>query len=243
MEGDEVRGGRCEEVNDCPLTSVIVPVLRDAAAAERLLCRILPDRRTELILVDGGDDPELDRLAAAREDTVLIRSAPGRAGQMNAGASAARGTWLVFVHADCSLPARWQDAIARLPEDVHGGWFQFALDDPSWQARMIERGVRWRVRVLRLPYGDQGLFVRRSIFAELGGYQPIALMEDVEFVRRLTARGKVVELPLAMKTSARRWHRDGWFVRSARNFALIALYFAGVSPNRLARWYDLSTHG
>jgi len=156
---------------------------------------------------------------------------------MNAGAAAARGAWLLFLHADCTLPGHWQDAIAQLPENTEGGWFQFALDDPCWQARMIEHGVRWRVRVFRLPYGDQGLFVRRSTFGHIGGYRPIALMEDVDFVRRLTARATVIELPLAMKTSARRWRRDGWFIRSARNVALVSLYFAGVSPARLARWY------
>jgi rSAM/selenodomain-associated transferase 2 len=224
-----------------PLISVVVPVLSDFAAAERLVGQILPDRRIELILVDGGNDSALDRLTAARSDIVLIRSAPGRGRQMNAGAAAARGTWLLFLHADCVLPPHWEDAIARLPENIQGGWFAFALDDPSWQARMIERGVRWRVRVFHLPYGDQGLFVRQSMFADLGGYRLMALMEDVEFVRRLTARATVLELPLPLRTSARRWRRDGWFVRSARNVALVTLYFAGVSADRLARWYGPSS--
>ena len=111
-----------------------------------------------------------------------------------------------------------------------GGWFRFALDDAAWQARLIERGVAWRVRILRLPYGDQGLFVRRSTFAELGGYHDIALMEDVEFVRRLVNTGTVVEVPRAITTSARRWRRDGWFRRSARNMTLLGLYFCGVPP-------------
>jgi len=94
-----------------------------------------------------------------------------------------------------------------------------------------------RVRLLRLPYGDQGLFVRRRTFADMGGYREMPLMEDVDFVRRLTRMGTVVEVPGAIATSARRWKRDGWFRRSARNVALLSLYFCGVSPNRLARWY------
>jgi GT2 family glycosyltransferase len=118
-----------------------------------------------------------------------------------------------------------------------GGWFQFALDDPAWQARTLERAVAWRVRFLRLPYGDQGLFVRRSTFAALGGYRDIELMEDVDFVRRLVAAGQVVEMPSAIVTSSRRWRRDGWFRRSARNVTLLGLYFCGVSPRVLAKWY------
>ncbi|MEQ1575596.1 MAG: glycosyltransferase, partial [Vicinamibacterales bacterium] len=106
-----------------------------------------------------------------------------------------------------------------------------------WQARVIERLVAWRVRMCRLPYGDQGLFARRSTFDQLGGFRDWPLMEDVDFVRRLSTAGPVVELPMALRTSARRWRRDGWFRRSARNSLLVALYFAGVAPRRLARWY------
>jgi glycosyltransferase involved in cell wall biosynthesis len=134
--------------------------------------------------------------------------------------------------------SRIPDPGSRIPDpDVIGGWFQFALDDPAWQARLIERAVAWRVRIFRLPYGDQGLFVRRQTFAALGGYRDIALMEDVEFVRRLISHGPMVELPRAIRTSARRWRRDGWFRRSARNVTLLGLYFCGVPPKVLARWY------
>ena len=120
---------------------------------------------------------------------------------------------------------------------VVGGWFRFALDDTAWQARVIERLVAWRVRHLRLPYGDQGLFVRRNAFERLGGFRELPLLEDVEFVRRLVRAGRTVELPLALATSPRRWHRDGWFRRSTKNIAIVGLYLAGVQPARLARWY------
>jgi hypothetical protein len=156
---------------------------------------------------------------------------------MNEGASRAAGDWLLFLHADSRLPRGWDAAILGLPGAVVGGWFRFALDDGAWQARLIERGVAWRVRLLQLPYGDQGFFVRRRIFADLGGFAPLPLLEDVEFVRRLRRAGRVVELPLPLLTSARRWRNDGWFRRSARNAVIIAAYLAGVSPARLARWY------
>jgi GT2 family glycosyltransferase len=111
------------------------------------------------------------------------------------------------------------------------------LDDPAWQARLIERLVAWRVRRLHLPFGDQGIFVRRRIFEHLGGFRDMPLMEDIEFVRRLVRAGLVAELPLTLHTSSRRWRRDGWCRRSLTNLTIQALYFAGVPPARLARWY------
>jgi rSAM/selenodomain-associated transferase 2 len=219
------------------LLAVIVPVLSDSDALDRLLADLPPDPDVELIVVDGGNDPSLDQIAGARPGTQVVRSAVGRGVQMNAGAAASSAPLLFFLHADATLPAGWKQALIALPGACVGGWFRFALDDSAWQARLLERLVAWRVRVLRLPYGDQGIFVRRDVFDRLGGFRPWPLMEDVDFVRRLSAVGRVCEPPLAVRTSARRWRSDGWLARSTRNVVLVSLYFAGVAPQRLARWY------
>ena len=216
------------------LVTVVVPVLDDTAAIRRLLPQLLSSQDIEVIVVDGRQE------ASLADDTLrvrVIRSAPGRAVQMNAGAAVASGTWLLFLHADSLLPDGWMDHLRSL-DGVAGGWFRFALDDPAWQARVIERLTNLRVRMARLPYGDQGIFVRRNVFCDLGGFRPLPLMEDVEFVRRLVRAGRVVELPLAVRTSSRRWRADGWWRRSLRNMLLVTLYFAGVSPHRLARGYE-----
>ena len=196
-----------------------------------------PDPRLEIVVADGAGDSRLDRLAAVRGDVHVVRSRPGRGAQMNAGAGASTAPWLVFVHADSRMPPGWLDHFESCPSDLVGGWFAFALDDDAWQARVIERGVHWRVRLLRLPYGDQGLFARRDVFTRMSGYRDLPLMEDVEFVRRLRREGRCLEIPLRLATSSRRWRVDGWFRRSTQNLALVALYFAGVSPATLARWY------
>ena len=221
-----------------PTVSVVVPVLADRDAVRQLIAQISVNLPAEIIIVEAGHEPGLASLSQGWPDITLIHGQRGRARQMNEGAALARGEWLLFLHADSQLPSNWLDLFHSIYErEVVGGWFRFALDDTAWQARIIERAVAWRVRMFRLPFGDQGLFVRRQTFAALGGYRDLALMEDVEFVRRLVRQGRVVELPQAITTSARRWRRDGWFRRSARNLTLLGLYFCGVPPRVLARWY------
>ena len=224
-----------------PTVSLVIPVLFDAEAASALLGTLPSGPNVEIIVVDGAADPRLQSIVAAHGRAALLRTDAGRARQMNAGVAAATGEWLLFLHADSTLPAGWLAGIAALDDEVIGGWFRFALDDPAWQARVIERLTAWRVRHFHLPYGDQGLFVRRRVFHALGGFRDMPLMEDVEFVTRLVRTGRVVELPLQLTTSARRWRREGWFRRSTKNLLLVGLYFLGVRPDRLARWYRSPT--
>ncbi len=184
-------------------------------------------------------DDVLSGLRDRYANVIWAESAPGRGTQLNAGASRATGEWLWFVHADSRLPSGWLAAFRALSahDDVTGGSFAFALDSAAWQARLLERAVSLRVRWFNLPYGDQGLFVRRQIFGSLGGFAPLPLMEDVEFVRRLTRSGPVRHLTLRLTTSARRWEREGWLRRSLSNLTTLSLYALGVSPERLARRY------
>jgi rSAM/selenodomain-associated transferase 2 len=211
------------------LVSVVIPVLGDREAAGQLVGQLRVDPRVEVII--SSPDPGLESLEHGRPDLRVVRTP-------NAGARIARGDWLLFLHADSRVPDGWLHGLEKADAvGTVGGWFRLALDDPSWQARLIERGVALRVKLFRLPYGDQGVFVRRRTFEAMGGYRDMPLMEDVDFVRRLTRAGEVAEIPLPIATSARRWKRDGWFRRSARNLTLLGLYFCGVSPKRLAKWY------
>jgi rSAM/selenodomain-associated transferase 2 len=224
-----------------PLITIVIPVLNDAAALASLLPTIPADPDLEVIVVDGDEarDPTMDALRERYSSVEWMRSAPGRGLQMNRGARRARGRWLVFLHADTRLGAGWSSLLRRLDEQPRtvGGSFRFVLDSPAPWARWIEWGVRIRVRLFDLPYGDQALFVRRTVFEELGGYQELPLMEDVDFIRRLRRRGGLEHADVPALTSARRWERDGWVRRTLENWMLVALFLAGLPPERLARRY------
>jgi rSAM/selenodomain-associated transferase 2/rSAM/selenodomain-associated transferase 1 len=222
--------------------SIVIPVLNDAEPLQWLLTSIPPDPLVDILVVNGGEPDDWLTAICQRPDVRLLTSAPGRGRQMNMGASAAAGRWIVFLHADTRLPPQWSDEIRRASADpdVVGGSFRFRLDSSAWQARLIERAVERRVRWLDLAYGDQALFVRRDVFDAMGGYREWPLMEDVEFVRRLRQAGKLYHSPQPVLTSARRWERDGWWRRSAKNVMLQVLFFAGVAPERLTNWYSHS---
>ena len=226
-----------------PLVTIVVPVLRDTPELAGLLGSLRMDDLdacVEIVVVNGDSaDRSLDPLRRRMTTARWIDSEPGRGRQMNAGARAAAGRWLLFQHADARLGAGWLAALREADErpDVVGGAFRLVLASAHWAARVVERGVAFRTRRLRLPYGDQAIFVRREAFEALGGYPPLGLMEDVDFVRRLRRRGRLWFPPVAVCVSARRWERDGWLRRTVLNLALLGLYLAGVAPDRLARWY------
>jgi rSAM/selenodomain-associated transferase 2 len=215
-------------------TSVIIPVYRDAVALARTLASTDFSGAGLIVSATAGDE-SLAPLRLARPDIVWVDASQGRALQMNAGAAVATGDWLVFLHADTCLPPGWPHAIAIAHRDprVVAGCFRFALDSRSPIARIIELGVRARVALLGLPYGDQAIFVRRDVFQAIGGYADLPIMEDVDLVRRLRGRGRLFRSPQPATTSARRWERDGWIRRTAMHLAMISLYFCGVPPNRL----------
>lgn len=189
----------------------------------------------EIIVVDGGSS-DLTVEIAQRSGATLLCAAQGRGRQLAAGADAAGGDWLLFVHADTVLAPGWLEAAQHHMQAAPGSaaCFRFRLDDAAWQARWIERGVALRVRLFGLPYGDQGLLLPRSLYEAAGEYAPLPLFEDVDLLRRV---GRPELLAADAVTSAERWRRDGWFGRSARNMALLTCYLAGMSPERLARRY------
>lgn len=199
-----------------------------------------PEESYEIIVADGS--PDLDTLEPLRKrkDVVAIASPPGRAKQMNRGASVARGEILLFLHADTTLPP---DALGKITEalygnDAVGGAFDLGIASEKVFFRIIECASSFRSRLTRIPYGDQAIFVKKEYFDLIEGYREIPLMEDIELMQRIKKRGdRICILKERVKTSPRRWEKEGILCCTLRNWTLSTLYYLGVPPERLNRFY------
>lgn len=218
--------------------SIIIPTRNESESIPALLKylgSIAPE--AERIVADGGSTDDTAELAAG--EACVVHAATGRGIQMNAGARRARGSVLWFLHADCRPhPASVARMVAALEDPgVVGGAFEYALDHPHFYFRAVEFLSNRKNRLLKLFYGDMGIFVRKGVFEALGGYAEIPLMEDMDFCRRLKKRGRVTVLPCRMRTSARRWEQEGLVKTAVRNWALQIAWALGVSPEILSRYY------
>ena len=222
-----------------PLVSIVVPLLDEAAALPGLLDHLGElHGRLEVVVADGGSTDGSVDLARAHPLRPQIVVARGRANQLNAGADAARGDALVFLHADTRLPYDAYESVCRtLREfDVAGGNFALRFGGDDRFSRLL--GAWYAVqRRLGVYYGDSAIWVRRGAFDALGGYRDLAIMDDYDFVRRLERRGRTACLPGPAVTSARRWQRIG-LSRTIFSWVVIRwMYLAGVPAARLAGLY------
>jgi len=223
-----------------PSLSVIIPTLNAALSLPSCLAAVEAwQTPLEVIIVDGGSCDETISIAHNRGVRVLPTER-GRGKQLQRGTAAAAGDWLLCIHSDSVLQNGWVKEVEQFIADVEhkqqAATFRFVLDDPSPQARRIERLVAWRCRALGLPYGDQGLLIHRDLCASIGGYKPMILMEDVDMVRRI-GRANIHLFDTAIVTSAQRFRRDGWLLRPFRNLFCLFLYFCGVPPHWIVRLY------
>lgn len=230
--------GRMGEVGEKTTISVIIPVLNEAERLAIVLENIRAKAELETIVVDGGSqDATVD--VAKSFGVKVIPTLPGRAQQMNQGAISASGNILLFLHGDTLLPPDFAVLVRQTlaKPGVVAGAFELGIDAQGWQLRLVEWLVKWRSRLLQLPYGDQAIFLKSSTFQAMGGFPELPIMEDFELIRRLQRVGKIAIAPASVITSGRRWQKLGVVRTTLINQGVILAYFLGVSPTTIVRWY------
>jgi rSAM/selenodomain-associated transferase 2 len=227
--------------------SIIVPVFHEGERINDLIDCLNhqdSDKNFEIIIVDGCR--EKDTLGAIHSKEVIkISSERGRAKQMNAGASMAKGEILIFLHADTELPIHALKKINSLTErkEYVGGAFDLGIKSDKFIFKVIGTLSSLRSRLNRIPFGDQAIFIRKEYFSKIGGYKEIPLMEDVELLRRIKKSGNKIWIFYdRVMTSPRRWEKEGIIYCTLRNWSLQTLYFFGISPHKLVIFYKSDNH-
>lgn len=220
-----------------PTVSVIIPTRNEEAWIARSVTSAFAAGASEVIVADGESSDgtvEVARSAGAR----VLACQPMRSRQLNAGAEAASGDALIFLHADTILPPGGAAAVmAALGGDADFGGFHLAFLEPERRLRVAAAMINLRTRITRCPWGDQAQFLRRDRFLSTGGYREMALMEDYELALRMKREGRVAILPQAVITSGRRFLQKGVLRTAAINWSVVLRYRLGTDPETLARWY------
>jgi rSAM/selenodomain-associated transferase 2 len=221
--------------------SLIIPALNAGTRIGVSVQRAWEAGASEVFVADGGSTDDTAQVASAA-NCHYLSTQRGRAVQQNAAAAQATGDVLLFLHADNWLPA---GAVSQIEDSLANpcaqfGAFRQQIEAPGLGFRVLERGNAWRVRWLGLPYGDQGIFVRRERFLNCGGFPPVPFMEDLLLAKRLRNISWPQLAAGPLHVDARRWLRHGMIRQTIRNWMLLSAYKLGVSPDRLARFYSAS---
>lgn len=228
-----------EEPNP-PTVSVVIPTLNEEQSLRQTLASLQRlAGHWEVIVADSSSVDRTVEIARAAGARVVAEAPAGRGAALNAGAAAASGDILLFLHADSWLPSTAYASITAVLADpaVAATGFRLRMDRDEWRFRILSSIATARFRVQRTFFGDQAIAVRRRDFERVGGYREVLLMEDVELSRRLRERGRLELLPGHVTTSARRFERGGVLRTLARMSLLQMAYAAGIPGDRLQRWY------
>ena len=227
-------------MTDLKTISLVLPVRNEARLMREQLQRLQCYRAKghEVIVIDGGSFDATVEQTQGLVDRCEV-SAAGRSNQMNHGASKAKGDILLFLHADTELPINADECIcnALTAQDSRWGWFDIKLSKPQLAFRVVAATMNLRARLTSVSTGDQALFVEKELFQEVGGFPPLALMEDIAISKLLRRRGSPSRPVGLVTTSSRRWEDNGLISTILLMWGLRFLYFIGVKPQKLREIY------
>jgi rSAM/selenodomain-associated transferase 2 len=219
--------------------SIIIPTLNEELMIAEVLKRI--GTGVEIIVVDGGSVDKTREIAQELGAKIIISKNKGRAVQMNLGAKIARGDILLFLHGDTLLPLNYQEQIINTlsQSGIIAGAFELKITGEEKSLRLVEKLVNWRSHFFSLPYGDQGIFLKASVFEDLDGFPDLPIMEDFELIQRLKKIGKIGIVTAAVTTSGRRWQKLGVWKTTLINQLVILGYYLQIPPQVLKKFYRL----
>ncbi len=227
------------------MISFIIPTYNESEYIENTLSKLVDivDNKDEIIVVDGDSEDNTARITKNFSQVILLEKCKrGRAFQMNTGADIANNYYLLFLHADTELSSLGLMKLKEtlLSSNVCWGWFKMRFNSPRFIYRVLEKLAEIRNDVSQEPMGDHGIFVRKDLFKQLGGYPEIELMEDVELVKKLKKmfKGKKIDIPIT--TSVRRFENGGVFRTTLKIIIIRTLYYFNVNPKYVAKYYETS---